>query len=347
MADGETVIDVNVMKVEELKEELKKLKLRCTGSKTELRGRVRTALCREENEEDDDDEGESDANENVDDKRETSVQRRREPTLQVLSFKDVEDSMRPFSGDSGQNVRQWLEEFEETAEVCRWIESRKIIYAKRLLRGSAKVFVSYERRMTTWVRLKKSLVSEFGKATNSKKVHQELARAKKKDSESYQEYMYRMLEIASHTDIETEVKIQYIIDGIQDDTFNKSVLYGASSIKELRKKLTQYESTREQRQKLRHQPLRAEKKTETKSDKSGTGDQESKNQDKRCYNCGGKSHLATSCPYKEKGVKCFSCCQFGHIAAKCSEKKVEPSVNECSAVAKQNDRVCKTVVIKT
>lgn len=69
------------------------------------------------------------------------------------------------------------------------------------------VKVSYERRLTTWTRLKKSLILEFGKTVNSQKVHQEFARAKKKNNNSYQKYMYRMLKIASHVDIEIEAKI--------------------------------------------------------------------------------------------------------------------------------------------
>ena len=51
-----------------------------------------------------------------------------------------------------------------------------------------------------------------------------------------------MLDIASHAEIELEAKIQYIIDGIQDNEANKSVLYGATTTKELRKKFTFYEA---------------------------------------------------------------------------------------------------------
>ncbi|XP_036145590.1 uncharacterized protein LOC118646556 [Monomorium pharaonis] len=243
MADDETVIDVDALRVEELKVELGKLKLKCSGNKSELRERLRAALRRKEDNEDEktesDTDDEDDREEN--DERETEPLRR-EIVRQALSCKDVKDSMQPFSGDGGQNIRKWLEEFEETFEICGWPEPHKIIYAKKLLQGSAKVFVSYEKRLTTWAKLKKSLTSEFGKTVNSKKVHQELVRTKKKNNESYQEYMYWMLEIASHADIETEAKIQYIIDGIQDDVFNKSVLYGASDIKALRKKLSQYEN---------------------------------------------------------------------------------------------------------
>jgi len=53
--------------------------------------------------------------------------------------------------------------------------------------------------------------------------------------------MYRMMEIASHADIELEAKIQYIIEGISDEPLSKTILYGAKNITDLRKRLTQYE----------------------------------------------------------------------------------------------------------
>ncbi|CAD1472036.1 unnamed protein product [Heterotrigona itama] len=39
------------------------------------------------------------------------------------------------------NIRNWLQEFEEMAELCDWTDVQKIIYAKRQLRSSAKMFV--------------------------------------------------------------------------------------------------------------------------------------------------------------------------------------------------------------
>lgn len=64
------------------------------------------------------------------------------------------------------------------------------------------------------------MIFEFGRTINSKQVHRELVRTKKKNDESYHEYIYKMMEIASHADIETEIKIQYIIEGIPDDPVN-------------------------------------------------------------------------------------------------------------------------------
>lgn len=86
-----------------------------------MRERLRTALQRKKGDEDDTDEEERDADKNDDEDVDDGWERKmpkKEPVLQTLSFKDVEDLMQLFSGDSGQNVRQWLEEFEETSEIC-------------------------------------------------------------------------------------------------------------------------------------------------------------------------------------------------------------------------------------
>lgn len=125
------------------------------------------------NEEDDDDDDDGDGNERGDqgpvgrDARRAG-RRAVASVAQPMSFRDVEDSVQTFSGEGKQNIRKWLEEFEETSEVCRWTEPQKIIYAKKLLRGSAKLFVTYEQCAKTWKRLKKSLISEFGEVVNSK-----------------------------------------------------------------------------------------------------------------------------------------------------------------------------------
>lgn len=86
------------------------------------------------------------------------------------------------------------------------------------------------------------MISEFAKTVNSKQMHTQLMQVKKKNDESYQAYVYRVLEIASNIEIETNVKIQNAIDGIIDDGTNKSILYGARSTKELRERLTLYEA---------------------------------------------------------------------------------------------------------
>ncbi|XP_077301372.1 uncharacterized protein LOC143921923 [Arctopsyche grandis] len=43
----------------------------------------------------------------------------------------------------------------------------------------------------------------------------------------------------------------------------------------------------------------------------------------RCYNCGGRGHLAADCRFKTRGTRCFNCNEFGHISAQCNSIKTK------------------------
>lgn len=104
------------------------------------------------------------------------------------------------------------------------------------------MFANFECHKQSYRALKKALSEEFGKTLNSRQIHKELSKITKKAEETYQEYIYRVLELASHAEIELEAKIQYIIDGIKDEEANKAILYSATLIRELRQKIMQYET---------------------------------------------------------------------------------------------------------
>lgn len=221
---------INAMKKADLVQRLASLSLKTTGNKKELQNRLKAALDLTEDNEDDDHDGEDDG-EHDDEEDEVEVNngtqrhpRNRRVLQPTLTYKDVEDALETFSGEGTQNFQRWLLNFEETATLCAWSDMQKVIYAKRLLRGATKLFVKFESSSSSWKKLKKSLADEFSMTTNSKEVHRQLSMVKKKFDESYQEYIYRVLEIASHSEIELEAKIQYIIDGVPGDEASKSIL---------------------------------------------------------------------------------------------------------------------------
>lgn len=262
----------------------------------------------------------------------TPVIRRREESRVLLTFKDVEGSLEKFSGDDHTNVQQWLDDFEEMAELCKWNEIQKIAYAKRLLDGSAKMFVSYEKCAKTWKKLKESLKEEFEEAVDCLKIHRELSKRKKKSEESLQEYAYKMLQIASPAKLKVQDVIQYIIEGIPDDVVNKAVLYGAKDFKQLKEKFGQYEKMKQKMSKSKARP--PERKLEKigrpqsfnqgrKGSPGGAVSTSGKKTSTKCYNCGGEDHVSVVCPDKGKGKKCFKCGEFGHIASECPPKSKE------------------------
>lgn len=126
----------------------------------------------------------------------------------VLSFRDVEETIRIFNGKDDYPVERWIEDFEDNAVVLGWNDIQKLVFAKRSLEGLAKLFIQSERGISTWVELKKRLRSEFATVTNSADLHKILIQRKIKKNESVEEYFLAMKEIASRGCIENEALFQ-------------------------------------------------------------------------------------------------------------------------------------------
>ena len=65
--------------------------------------------------------GDKGEEEEIDDDRDENLHMRVSATDRrdhLLTFRDVEQPMSVFSGDDKMNIRNWLQEFEEMAELC-------------------------------------------------------------------------------------------------------------------------------------------------------------------------------------------------------------------------------------
>jgi len=162
-----------------------------------------------------------------------------------VNFRDVEDSIRPFSGDGTLAVDFWISDFEDMASIMCWDHLQKVIFEKRSLKGLAKVFIMSERGIKNWQMLKNAFIKEFKAEVNSAQLHKLLSERKIKNNESVQEYLLKMKEIASRGSVDNCALMQYVIDGINDLSVNKSILYKAKDLKEFKEKLKCYEKIRE------------------------------------------------------------------------------------------------------
>ncbi|XP_011685291.1 PREDICTED: uncharacterized protein LOC105448446 [Wasmannia auropunctata] len=329
--DGNT-LQVDMMTIAQLKDELRGRKLKVTGNKVDLVARLKAALVLENQHEDDDDDESSDESDDEmqrDDVDANGAERNeaRRRTKFVPTFKDVEESVDTFSGDDGKNVKVWIKEFEDLTKICEWNTMQKTIYARRLLRGSARLFVKSGNHGTSWKTMKGALKTEFAPKVDSRTIHKELQRRKKKTNESYHEYCYKMMEIAERADVEIKAVIQYIIDGIDDEGYRKSILYGAKTIRELKDKFDTYvelrDKTGENKRHENKKKLSVNKDAENK---------DAKRDAKRCFNCGEVDHLSAACPSKDQGTKCFGCNKYGHIASKCPESANTKEKKSCNVV---------------
>lgn len=244
----------------------------------------------------------------------------------LFTFRDIENALHTFSGNDNYHVEFFIKEFEQQATMMRWNNEQKIIYAKRLLRGQAKL-LTRTIFIATWDALKKELLEEFGKKLTANEAHKLLQSTKKKNNEEIGEYALKMREIGVTNKIDDVSVVQYIVDGIDDTPINKAMLYGCESYRELKTKLEAYDKFKMAfgGKKETKTTNSNDKKTETKTS-NGTSNGSSKKADRgdsRCFLCGDTNHLMSSCPTKKKGVKCFRCNIFGHKSSDNVCKKEE------------------------
>jgi hypothetical protein len=95
-----------------------------------------------------------------------------------LSFRDVEDSIRPFSGNDEYPVEKWIQDFEDTSVLLRWSRLQKLIFAKKSLKGLAKLYIQSGCGISTWSQLREAVLSEFSTRLNSAHLHQMLSSKK-------------------------------------------------------------------------------------------------------------------------------------------------------------------------
>lgn len=153
-------------------------------------------------------------------------------------------------------------------------------------------------------------------------IHRKLAKKRLKKDENLQEYYLAMRELASQADIDDESIIQYVIDGIPENS-NRIVLYGAQDYKEFRARLRTYERMQERSTTSGKNNQRKESTSKTAKDDSKPSKDDHKKQTRttnRCYNCGESGHRSNTCKFKDQGKKCFKCNSFGHESKNCSSK---------------------------
>ena len=82
---------------------------------------------------------------------------------------------------------------------------------KRSLKGLARLFVQSESRLVSWNKLKEALLKEFSTKVTCARSHTMLSQRKMKESESVQEYLIVMRELASRGMIEMEAVFDYVL----------------------------------------------------------------------------------------------------------------------------------------
>lgn len=158
-----------------------------------------------------------------------------------LKLDDIVATFKPFKGDGQSNIDKWLLHFEEQCTIFHLSEVQKYIFAKRVLKGPAKMFIEYESTAVTWRELRAELRGEFSKPINSVLIHQKLCQRRKKATESNLDYLYEMLELGSQADLDIQAILTHTINGISAPAHLKTFLYDARDLQDVKRKLSSFE----------------------------------------------------------------------------------------------------------
>lgn len=222
----------------------------------------------------------------------------------------ADDLVPKFSGqDKVSSVSKWIQDVEDNAETLGWTPLQQLIHARRSLVGTAALWLRTERTFRTWDELKYAIAKEFPDVIDQKTLHEMMSSRKKREDESFTDYVLIMKEMAKRGKMADYVAIKYIVDGIQDAASNKMLLYGVTTYADLKEKLCIYETVKE---KTKIEAMETQRQGPGHSFVRGARMSSS-----RCYSCGDVNHQSRECPKKHLGLKCFKCNGFGHIAPNC------------------------------
>lgn len=237
---------------------------------------------------------------------------------------DVTNKVEAFSGDDRYTVQAFINNLEEAAVQFGWTAAQQFMYAKRLLKGTAKTLLSAI-DVRTWADLRRELQAEFGPAMSISAVHKALASRRKQITETAQQYSIAMRQIAAMAvqRLDERDLVSYIVDGMAQDKSDRLFFAGATTLNELRVLMMRYKETigvvtagvRTTSPALaRPNPF------------SGPTSSTATAARPRCYNCQEEGHFASTCKKPRRSAACFACGQEGHVQSLCPRRQTPKPV---------------------
>lgn len=235
-----------------------------------------------------------------------------------LRFEDAEKSFKQFHGNGNMSIAAWIDHFTNQADLFELNDRQRFAFAKRLMKGTAKLFVDNESKANTWIQLQVELKAEYGKKLNSATIHRKLQERRKKREETPIQYLYEMMALANQANIDEVAVITYVVDGLPGSDELKASMYEAETFSELKKKLHVYVMLqKKQNSKYSKQEFKPRfKRNDYNPDKDKCDDatknvpDESRRQRGPCFKCGKYGHISRFCSSEEdkekKKMNCLS-----------------------------------------
>lgn len=126
-----------------------------------------------------------------------------------VDFSELSTAVPSFSGDDTYSIRKWISDFEDVTSSVRCDEKVKYLSARRLLTGTAKLFLRTI-HCTGYAELRSRLLKEFDVKTVRRDVYQLLGARRKSPKESCLHYVLSM-------PIEQICRMQHVLQPLLPD----------------------------------------------------------------------------------------------------------------------------------
>lgn len=157
-----------------------------------------------------------------------------------IDFEDVRCVVQKFTGDDSHRVEKWVDDFERTMASFGAAEHIRLLFARRLLGGSA-ILLLQTVNVNTWPALRAELLREFGRRIDRQDVYNQLVRRRKHGGETVRQYVLAMQALANEADIDEGELVRLIVDGLDDDSTAVAMLYPARTLNQLKDLLVDFD----------------------------------------------------------------------------------------------------------
>ncbi|KAK9712740.1 hypothetical protein QE152_g24733 [Popillia japonica] len=112
---------------------------------------------------------------------------------------------------------RWVRKVEAIAEIFKWDDKTLLFNAITKLGGAAKLwFDGIREQITNWMSFRSRIILDFPSVYDDADIHYELSKRRKRNDETYEQYVYHMKAVASKGDLNDRSVLKYIIGGIGD-----------------------------------------------------------------------------------------------------------------------------------
>ncbi|XP_055614234.1 uncharacterized protein LOC129760599 [Uranotaenia lowii] len=256
-----------------------------------------------------------------------NMNREFQSAMRPLHPEEIKPLIAEFSGEC--SVGPWLRKIQHYQRLYCWSDSATLLYAATRLTGSAKLwYSSVEEQIDSFQEFRVRILAIFPNFCDDVDVHRELMGVIKFNQESYENYVFRVQNIASKGEISQTSVIKYILSGLSRDKLYEQVVSGQyKTVFDLLKRLKWCESN-----------IKLKKATFAPGN---SGSVSRSNTGKVlppparvasaivCFNCSAPGHRSIDCPRPQRRERCTVCMKVGYTASVCNNPgipKAKPMV---------------------